>query len=84
MCGPRNGTPSHARSRDQFQHRASITDNGGSPHPATVSVDTITLASVGPPPPVYVYPPRYPHDAPFMAASNMERGQGEGAIHAAL
>jgi hypothetical protein len=87
VCGRKESTlplhPWRPRSRWHLLSRPERTvGNVGRSLPDTVSVDTITLAIMRPPPPVYIHPPRY--HASFKAANNMERGADEAPIGMAL
>jgi len=74
---PRCPWRSRQRSWGLFPHRLMVADNRRRPTVQDYqSVDTITLATVRPPPPVYIHPPGY-HSL-SKTASATEQGVSEG------
>jgi len=88
VCGRKESTPSPQRLRPRrrrwhiFAHPERTAGNVGRSLPDVVSVETMTLAIMQPPPPVYVHPPQY-HES-FKAASDMEQGAHDESIGVAV
>jgi len=76
VCCQRPSASGHrATSTVLLSHSQMMADHGR-PFPENPSVDSVMLAGLQPPPPVYIPPPGY--YASFKAASTMEQGVGDG------